>query len=163
VIVFGKNHISAAFAVAFVLFALAPAAGAAVRTSNASAVANLFQAVNRTRVAHGLRPLRVDASLVRAARSHSAEMLRGNYFAHGDFHGRMVSFHVRGPVAGENLAWGNGRYAGAASIIREWLASPEHRANLLHAGWTRIGIGISSGTFLGNAGASVVTADFAGS
>jgi uncharacterized protein YkwD len=159
-----KTQISPVLAVAFSLVALAPAAaGAAVRTTNASAVANLFQAVNRTRVAAGLRPLRVDASLVRAARSHSAEMLRGNYFAHGDFHGRMVAFHVRGPVAGENLAWGNGRYAGTASIIREWLASPEHRANLLHAGWTRIGIGISSGTFLGNAGASVVTADFAGS
>ena len=100
--------------------------------------------MNHTRAAHGLRPLRVDAALVRAARSHSAEMLRGNSFAHGDFHGRMVAFHVRGPVAGENLAWGNGQYARPATIVREWLASPEHRANLLHAGWMRIGIGISS-------------------
>ena len=161
---FGKNHIFAVLAVVFGVFALvAPAAGASVRTARTSAVTTLFQAVNRPRVAHGLRPLRVDTALVRAARSHSAEMLRGNYFAHGDFHGRMVTFHVRGPVAGENLAWGNGQYARAATIIREWLASPEHRANLLHAGWTRIGIGISSGTFLGNAGASIVTADFAGS
>jgi uncharacterized protein YkwD len=158
--VFGKNHIFAVLAVAFGVFVLAPAAGAATQTS---AVTTLLEAVNRTRAAHGLRPLRVDTALVRAARSHSAEMLRGNYFAHGDFHGRMVTFHVRGPVAGENLAWGNGQYARAATIIREWLASPEHRANLLHAGWTRIGIGISSGTFLGNAGASIVTADFAGS
>ena len=160
---FGKTHIFAVLTVTFGVFVLAPAAGAAGRTTHTSAVTTLFQAVNRTRVAHGLRPLRVDTALVRAARSHSAEMLRGDYFAHGDFHGRMVTFHVRGPVAGENLAWGNGQYARAATIIREWLASPEHRANLLHAGWTRIGIGVSSGTFLGNTGASIVTADFAGS
>ena len=156
---FGKKQVLSVCAVVFSVFALAPAAGAAVRSS---AVTSLLQAVNQTRVAHGLRPLRVDRTLVRAARSHSTEMLRGNFFAHGDFHGRMVAFHVVGPVAGENLAWGNGQYARAATIIREWLASPEHRANLLHAGWTRIGIGISRGTFLGNGGSSVVTADFAG-
>jgi uncharacterized protein YkwD len=141
------------------MFALAPAAGAGVRSS---AVTGLLQAVNHTRVAHGLRPLEVDTALVRAARSHSTEMIRDNVFAHGNFHGRMVAFHVVGPLAGENLAWGNGPYASPRSIIAEWLASPEHRANLLHAGWTRIGIGISQGTFLGNGGSSVVTADFAG-
>jgi uncharacterized protein YkwD len=145
--VFGKKQVLSVCAVVFSVFALAPAAGAAVRSS---AVTSLLQ------------PLRVDRTLVRAARSHSTEMLRGNFFAHGDFHGRMVAFHVIGPVAGENLAWGNGPYASASSIISEWLASPEHRANLLHAGWTRIGIGISRGTFLGNGGSSVVTADFAG-
>ena len=149
--------LTAVFCSAFILAASASAA------TTRTAATSILQAVNQTRRAHGLRPLRLDASLVRAARSHSAEMLRGEYFAHGDFHGRMVAFHVRGPVAGENLAWGNGPYARASSIVREWLASPEHRANLLHAGWTRIGIGVASGTFLGNDGASVVTADFAGS
>ena len=156
---FGKKQVLIVCAVVFSVFTLAPAAGAAVRSS---AVTGLLQAVNHTRIAHGLRPLKVDTTLVRAARSHSAEMLRGNFFAHGNFHGRMVAFHVRGPVAGENLAWGNGPYASASSIIAEWLASPEHRANLLHVGWTRIGIGISQGTFLGNGGSSIVTADFAG-
>jgi uncharacterized protein YkwD len=163
VVVQEKRHIFILSAAIFTAFVLVSAAGARVTASRASSAANLLQAVNTARIAHGLRPLRIDAALVRAARSHSAEMLRGNYFAHGDFHGRMVAFNVRGPVAGENLAWGSGSYTRAAAIIREWLASPEHRANLLHAGWTRIGIGISSGTFLGNAGAAVVTADFAGS
>lgn len=159
---FGKRQVLSVCAAVFSVFVLASAASAGVRTANASATSSLLQAVNQTRVAHGLRPLKVDYRLVRAAQSHSAEMLRGNYFAHGDFHGRMVSFHVLGPQAGENLAWGNGPYATSQSIISEWLASPEHRANLLHAGWTRIGIGITSGTFLGNGGSSVVTADFAG-
>jgi uncharacterized protein YkwD len=125
-------------------------------------VTSLLQAVNQTRAAHGLRPLRVDPTLVRAARAHSVEMLRENVFTHGDFHGRMVTFHVRGPQAGENLAWGNGSYAQTSAIIAEWLASPEHRANLLRPGWTRIGIGLVRGSFQGNAGATVVTTDFAG-
>jgi uncharacterized protein YkwD len=158
--VFRTKHISIVFAVVFSVFTLAPAAGAATRTST---VSGLLQAVNQTRAAHGLRPLRIDTTLVRAARSHAVEMLRGNYFSHGAFHSRMVAFHVRGPQAGENLAWGNGSYAQPATIIGEWLASPAHRANLLRPGWTRIGIGLATGTFLGNGGSTVVTADFAGS
>jgi uncharacterized protein YkwD len=141
------------------VLALAPAAGAAGRESTAT---TLLRAVNHTRAAHGLRALRIDTRLVRAARSHSQEMLRGSYFSHGDFHGRMVAFHVQGPTAGENLAWGNGEYAAPATVIAEWLASPEHRANLLRPGWTRIGIGLAHGTFLGNAASTIVTADFAG-
>jgi uncharacterized protein YkwD len=89
-------------------------------------------------------------------------MLRNNYFAHGDFHGRMVAFHVSGAVAGENLAWGTGAYGRAHTIVAEWLASPEHRANLLRPGFTRIGIGLVRGSFLGSGGATIVTADFAG-
>lgn len=154
-----KRHISIVLAVGFSAFLLAPAAGASTKASTAT---SLLRAVNRTRADHGLRALRIDTRLVRAARSHSASMLDGNYFAHGDFHGRMVAFHVQGPTAGENLAWGNGSYASPASIVREWLASPEHRANLLRRGWTRIGIGLARGTFLGNGGSTVVTADFAG-
>jgi uncharacterized protein YkwD len=153
------KHISVVFAVTLSLIVLVPAAGASTRRTAAS---NLLRAVNRTRTAHGLRPLKLDVKLVRAARSHSDEMLRGNVFTHGDFHSRMVAFGVRGTQAGENLAWGSGPYAQAPTIVAEWLASPEHRANLLHQGWTRIGIGLARGTFLGNGGSTVVTADFAG-
>jgi uncharacterized protein YkwD len=154
-----KKHIFIVLAVGFSAFLLAPAAGARTQSSTAT---SLLRTVNHTRTAHGLRPLRIDTRLVRAARSHSLEMLRGNVFTHGDFHGRMVAFHVLGPTAGENLAWGNGSYARPGTIVAEWLASPEHRANLLRPGWTRIGIGLARGTFLGNGGATVVTADFAG-
>jgi uncharacterized protein YkwD len=140
--------------------ALAGPAAGTVRT--AGTAAGLLQAVNATRASHGLRRLRLDAALGRAARSHSADMLRRNVFAHGDFHGRMVAFRIRGGVAGENLAWGSGSYAQKKTIVAEWLASPEHRANLLRPGFTRIGIGVVRGSFQGSAAATVVTADFAG-
>ena len=154
-----KNHILLVFAAVFACFAVAPAALAAPRSG---AALSLLRAMNSARAAYGLRPLHVDATLRSAARAHSLDMVRGNYFAHGDFHGRMVAFHVRGPAAGENLAWGSGPYGQAQTIVQEWLASPEHRANLLRPGFSRIGLGIVRGTFLGNADVTVVTADFAG-
>lgn len=155
----GKKHVLTLCAAVFSGFVLASAAGAGTQSSAAT---TLLRAVNQTRASYGLRPLRLDANLARAARAHSTEMLRTNVFSHGDFHGRMVAFHVRGPQAGENLAWGNGQYAQASTMIAEWLASPEHRVNLLRPGWTRIGIGIARGTFQGNGGSTVVTTDFAG-
>jgi uncharacterized protein YkwD len=159
VLVLRKNHISVLFAVGLLAFLAVPAAQAAPA---ASTQASLLRAVNETRAAYGLRPVRLDLQLGQAARSHTRDMLVKNYFSHGDFHGRMVAFKVRGRIAGENLAWGSGSYAEAKTIVAEWLASPGHRANLLRAAYTRIGIGLAAGTFLGNGGATVVTADFAG-
>jgi len=154
-----KNHVFALFAALFFLFVLAPTAVAARAQSSEAGV---LAAVNAARSAHGLHPLRLDLTLRSAARSHSTDMLRRNYFAHGAFAARMASFHVSGRQAGENLAWGTGPYSEAGTIIAEWLASPEHRANLLSAGFSRIGIGLARGSFQGAAGATVVTADFAG-
>jgi uncharacterized protein YkwD len=153
------NHILALFAASFLLLALAPVALAGpARSSEAGVLA----AVNVARSTRGLRPLRLDLTLRSAARSHSTDMLRRNYFAHGAFATRMASFHVQGRQAGENLAWGSGLYGQAGTMIAEWLASPEHRANLLSPGFSRIGIGLVRGSFQGTAGATVVTADFAG-
>ena len=109
-----------------------------------------------------MRPLRVDPALTRAARSYSATMLRTDVFRHGAMAARLAAHGARGPMFGENLAWGVGRRASATSIVRSWMASPGHRANLLRAGWNRIGIGALTGNFQGHRGATVITADFAG-
>jgi uncharacterized protein YkwD len=140
-------------------FALAaPASAAALRPAEAS----LLKQMNRARAAYHLAPLRFDATLTRAAVSHSTDMLRRGYFAHGDFGLRMRRFGVAGSFAGENLAWGVGTRAYAVTIVAEWLASPAHRANLLRRGFSRVGIAARVGSFAGYAGATVVTADFAG-
>jgi uncharacterized protein YkwD len=118
--------------------------------------------MNAARTAHHLAPLRADATLQRAALSHSADMLRRRYFAHGDFSLRMRRFHVAGSLAGENLAWGVGARAAARTIVAEWLASPGHRENLLRPGFRRVGLATLVGPFSGYRGATVVTADFAG-
>lgn len=152
-----KNKILVAFVAIFAL--LGPAAGAQARTLTSSE-ASLLQTMNAVRTSHGLPSLRLDIRLLRAARGHSADMMRRQYFAHGSVAGRVLAQGARGPVFGEDLAWGTG--VTAQWVVTQWLASPPHRAVLLRPGFRRIGVGISFGSFAGHGGAAVVTADFAG-
>jgi uncharacterized protein YkwD len=147
-------------AVVAVAFALVLASPAAARPTAQEAA--LIRAINAQRAPYGLAPLRVDLRLERAARAKSSEMLRTGTFAHGDFSGRMVRYRVTGRTYGENLAWATGSRASAARIVQMWMGSPGHRANILRATYTRIGVGRRVGTFAGHPNAAVVTADFAG-
>jgi uncharacterized protein YkwD len=126
------------------------------------AEASVIGEINRVRAQHGLVGLRIDLRLERAARAKSVTTLRTGVFAHGDVRRRLASFGARGPVVGENLAWGTGSRSTAAGIVQGWLASPSHRANLLRPGFRRIGVGRVVGTFHGYGGAVIVTANFAG-
>jgi uncharacterized protein YkwD len=152
-----KKKILVAFLASFAL--LGPATGAQARTLSSSE-ASLLQTMNAVRSSNHLAPLRLDVRLLRAARSHSADMMSRQYFAHGAVAGRAVAQGARGPVFGEDLAWATGLTA--KWVVVHWLASPSHRAVLLRPGFRRVGIGISFGTFAGHGGAGVVTADFAG-
>jgi uncharacterized protein YkwD len=134
-----------------------PSTGAAAETAETS----LLREVNRARAAHGVAPLRLDAALRRAARFHSADMLRRDFFSHGAFAARLQRFGARGRTFSENIAMGPGRSAGARLIVRMWLDSPPHRANLLNPAFRRVGLGAAGGDFGGQA-ATLVTADFAG-
>jgi uncharacterized protein YkwD len=152
-----KKKVFVAFLAAFAL--LGPAAGAQARTLS-SPEASLLQTMNSVRANHGLSPLRLDIRLLRAARGHSADMMRRQYFAHGSVAGRVLAQGARGPVFGEDLAWGTG--VTAQWVVDRWLASPRHRAVMLRSGFRRVGVGIAFGSFAGYGGAAVVTADFAG-
>jgi uncharacterized protein YkwD len=123
---------------------------------------SILKVMNEVRAAHGLRPLRLDGRLQRAARGHSRTMLRTGQFFHGAFTSRIRSTGVKAPRVGENLAWGVGVLSRARAIVNMWLASPEHRANLLHAGYRTVGVGALRGRFDGYSGALVITTDFAG-
>ena len=118
--------------------------------------------MNRVRAQHGLHTLQLDVHLQRAAVAHSREMIATDVFSHGAFARRMLRFDVKSRIAGENLAWGTGDAGTAHAIVAAWLASPEHRANLLRPSFRRIGVGDLLGPFQGYGGARVVTADFAG-
>jgi uncharacterized protein YkwD len=142
------------------LVALPAAASAAPKLSSPETA--LLKEINHVRSSHGLRALAFDPTLTRAARAHSLAMSAQDVFAHGAFRARMLRFHAKGPVVGENLAWGTGAYGTPQGIVKAWLASPEHRANLLHAGFSRIGLGDLQTHFHGADGVHVVTADFAG-
>jgi uncharacterized protein YkwD len=148
--------LTATFA-ALVLLLPSTALGSSSRAENA-----LLREMNRVRAAHGLPPLHADTRLERAARAHTSTMLATGLFRHGAFGSRLHRFRVVGRLAGENLAWGAGDQGTARAIVRAWLASPEHRANLLRPSFTRVRVGDRVGSFRGVTDAHVVTADFAG-
>ena len=110
--------------------------------------------VNRARQRRGLRRLRMDRRLSLAALRHAADMVRRSYFTHDSFSGARFSArlfragYMRGTVGwrvGENLAWGGGRSSTPRSVVRRWLNSPSHRANVLDRGFRDIGVGVSPG------------------
>ena len=149
-------------AAALVLFLALATPAASQGTALTPSEQSLLLAVNDARAEAGLQPLGLDAALTRAARAHSHALLARDVLEHGDFAGRLRSFGARGPMLGENLAWGAGAYSRARAIVRACLGSPGHRENLLRPGFRRIGLGAVVGEFAGYSGAVVVTADFAG-
>ena len=150
----------AALCAAFVV-ALSAVSVASATVFSRTSERRIITAMNHVRVSNGLRPLRYSDRLRAAARAHSRDMIRRGYFGHGSFGRRLNGFGVHAPVIGENLAWGTGVYSAAKTIVQEWLASPEHRANLLRPGFRSVGVGSAVGRFAGRH-ATVVTADFAG-
>jgi uncharacterized protein YkwD len=128
----------------------------------------LYQAINKVRAAHGLRPVAPSPRLHWAARWHSSDMLVRDYFGHtsptgSTLYQRIVSsgFRTDGAwMAGETLAWGTGLSGDPASVVHMWLQSPEHRAILLSPVFRLVGIGRARGTFLGHPDANIWTADW---
>lgn len=110
--------------------------------------------LNARRALAGLRPLRWDACLDRAAERHARDMVRRRYFAHSSLSGRTVAQRARAAgylprggrwSLGENLAWGAGSRATAVATVRGWLRSPPHRRNILGRGFRDVGIAVVRG------------------
>jgi uncharacterized protein YkwD len=123
---------------------------------------SFLAAINEVREQHGVGPLASQGNLVRAARSHSDNMVAHDYFAHGVFWKRLEQFGVHGRNMGENLAWNSTPANAVNTLIQAWLASPDHRANLLSTRYSEIGVGIDIGPFEGYRQALVITTDFLG-
>lgn len=111
--------------------------------------------VNRERRARGLNSLRQSSRLRRAARRHSADMVRRRYFSHLSPEGRDHvdrARRARYVVAksswrlAENLAWMPSGNATAADLVKAWMASPTHRDNILRRGMDHAGVGLVLGT-----------------
>jgi uncharacterized protein YkwD len=108
--------------------------------------------LNRERAHHGLRRLKLNKKLSRAARRHARDMAKRNYFSHetlggGSFVDRIRrEGYLRGArswMVGENLAWGSRGYSRPSVIMRMWMKSQGHRANILNGSFKEIGIGLA--------------------
>ena len=99
--------------------------------------------VNKERAKEGLAPLTSNWELARVAKYKSQDMHDKNYFSHtsptyGSPFDMMKKFDISYKSAGENIAKGQ---TSAAQVMEAWMNSSGHRANIMDAKFTHIGVG----------------------
>ncbi|WP_435771567.1 CAP domain-containing protein [Nocardioides sp. SYSU DS0651] len=138
----------------------APAPAAPARTLSAPGAMDLLPArllvqrayedrvlvlTNRKRRARGCAPLRANWTLRKAARSHSVTMARHNEMSHrlpGEprFSVRITRAGYRDwRIVAENVARG---FSSPAAVVKAWMRSPGHRANILNCRLRDLGVGV---------------------
>lgn len=126
----------------------------------------LLVELNAARVDHGLPPLRLSRVLARPARSHSAYLARTGKLDHNGADGKPFYVRLykagysRRKAVGENLGMSSGcRTNLAKTMVRMWLGSPGHRANLLSRRFRVVGLAVVVASDCSN---TVYTTDFGG-
>ncbi|MFD8523595.1 CAP domain-containing protein [Streptomyces capillispiralis] len=102
---------------------------------------------NRERARAGLPPLSRDPLLTAAAQAHSADMVARDFYSHTAPDGsrpwdRAAAAGSARRTIGENIACGQ---RSAAEVVRGWMNSPGHRANILKPDFTHLGVGFAGG------------------
>lgn len=105
----------------------------------------VIRLTNIERSKAGLPALKANWELSRVARYKSQDMVNKNYFSHqsptyGSPFQMMESFGIRFTAAGENIAYGQ---RNPEEVVRAWMNSPGHRANILSSSYTEIGVGVA--------------------
>ena len=99
--------------------------------------------VNEVRAQNGLSPLTANWELSRVARYKSQDMADNRYFSHtsptyGTPFQMIKAFGLSFRTAGENIAYGQRT---PQAVMNGWMNSSGHRANILNASYTQIGVG----------------------
>jgi len=158
--------------VAVLLVPAATAARGAGKRSLTPLESGVLVDINAFRRVHRLAPLKLNLRLTAAARSHTEQMAKDGYFAHDSADGsafwrRIQEFYASSPWSywsvGENLLWSSPDVT-PAHALQMWLASPEHKANLMNPRWREIGVAAvheaaAPGVFKG-LDVTIVTTDF---
>ena len=110
----------------------------------------VIRLVNEIRARYGLKALTENWELSRVARYKSQDMRDRRYFSHtsptyGSPFDMIKAFGLSYRSAGENIAYG---YRTPEAVVNAWMNSPGHRANILSANYTQIGVGyVESGNY----------------
>ncbi len=104
----------------------------------------VFDLTNDERTAEGLSTLVWNDQLAAAAWAHAIDMDDRNYFDHYSPEGDSVAERAKAAgytytYLGENLAWGQ---FSATQVVYEWMHSPGHRLNIVHASYTELGVAV---------------------
>lgn len=121
---------------------------AAEPTAPADSIQQLSLQVNQHRAEVGCPPLTSHPHLRTVAQGHSEDMARRGFFGHVNPDGKNPFDRLReagiswtGP-AGENIA---STRRSPSGVLRLWLDSPDHRANLEQCAYTHHGVGLYDG------------------
>lgn len=98
----------------------------------------VVQLVNEIRRRANLRPLGADPTLTRTAGKRSAAMAAERRLSHSGWERALRKAGLQDDSLGENVAY---NYDGPDAVMRGWMESPGHRANILRAAFKRIGVG----------------------
>ena len=114
-------------------------------------VQQLLLDTNQKRLSNGLEPLTLNKRLDEAALSKATDMFSKNYWAHNAPDGTTPWVFIKNSgydytYAGENLARG---FSSADDVVNAWMASPDHRKNLLSPNYKNIGFAIEEGKLEG--------------
>lgn len=134
--------------------AKSPSQESAVKAPASSAVSAYEQKVveltNQERAKNGLKPLALDTELSKVAREKSRDMQSKGYFSHtsptyGSPFDMMKQFGINYRSAGENIAMGQPT---PEEVVKAWMNSSGHRANILNSSYTHIGVGhVANGNY----------------
>ncbi|WPP43187.1 CAP domain-containing protein [Paenibacillus hunanensis] len=118
--------------------------------TSAAAAAKVAKLVNEQRAKAGLKPLTVDTKLQKMAQTKANDMASKGYFSHtsptyGTPFKMMDTFGITYTYAGENIAKGQ---SSAAQVMKDWMNSPGHKANILKKQYTHIGVGFKNGVWV---------------
>jgi uncharacterized protein YkwD len=123
--------------------------------------------LNHERTKRDLSKLHANRTLRGVATRYAERMVDLKFFAHvspsgGTFVQRIKQAaylaSARAYSIGENLAWGGGELSTPKRIVRAWMHSPEHKANILNGDFEDIGVGVGLGVPVagGGSGATYV-------
>ncbi|NLC77053.1 MAG: sporulation protein [Clostridia bacterium] len=120
--------------------------------SNSQFEQQVVDLVNQERAKAGLKPLIHDPQLSQVARLKSQDMANKGYFSHtsptyGSPFEMMKQYGISYRTAGENIAAGQRT---PAQVVAAWMGSSGHRANILNANFTHIGVGYVAGGSYGH-------------
>jgi uncharacterized protein YkwD len=120
--------------------------------------------VNVVRRSFGLSPLHESARLDRSSLL-KANAVRRCGFSHTPCGMAFTQTFARAGYLparsiAENLAWGQRERGSPLRTLGAWLASPQHRANLLSPRWRDLGLALQRGPMFGNSGVSLWVLQF---
>jgi uncharacterized protein YkwD len=111
--------------------------------------------MNRKRRQHGLSRLDHSKRLQKASQKHTEIMVQKNCFSHqcpgeGSLTARLlnVDYLLGGLLrwtCGENIAYGDAHLGTPKAIVKAWMKSPPHRANILSSAFEDVGVGVVAG------------------